>query len=448
MNSTANKPIARPDYDIIIVGGRPAGASLAARLGKRGWRVLVVDRATFPSNPGVPSSPAIHAGAMALIDEIGIDEADYADEHARMRALLLDMAGEFTAHYPVPQLSSGRDYVRGVDRASFDDLLWRHLERFPSVEKIAGFNVTNVVRCANRIVGIVGSRKGEGPREITARCVVGADGRFSFIARKVGADIIEEASKCTSSVYFANWQGVKPLHDEYSVGYVYATVRGLDILFFAMPKGQWSINTHQRSDRVHIDGNPELYYMDTLRSYPRVWQYLERAERVSSLTGIKQIGNGYRRPSGPGWVLVGDALHDKDPADGQGIYDALLTAKFLDLALMRWISEEWSWSAAMEAYRHDVWNATHSMYVVTTTRIERELYSEPPLSVVRSVMRWMMTDPKYAEIFLRVQGRDCPPEWLLSKSLALGAISRGIWRDATTWLSRETPRERISLNPQ
>lgn len=436
--STDNNSVVRPDYDVIIVGGRLAGASLAARLGKRGLRILVVDRATFPSYPGVPSSPALHAGGMALLDEIGIDEAAYANEHACMREMLLDMAGVFTAHFPVPPLTSGRNYVRGIDRYIFDELLWRNLDRFPSVEKVAGFNVTNIVRHGEQVVGIVGASKGERPREITARCVVGADGRFSLVARKVGAGVVEESSERTSTVYYANWKGVKPLHDKYSIGYVFATARGLDVLFFAMPDGQWCVNTHHRSDRVRIDGNPERYYLDTLRSLPRVWQYLEGAERTSEITGIKQIGNGYRQPSGPGWVLAGDAVHYKDPVDGQGMYDALITAKLLDSALAQWFSDKITWGATMDAYRRDVWNATHSMYVVTMQRIEGELYSEPPMFVVRSLLRWLLNDPKYADIFIRVQGRDLPPESLLSKSLFAGAISRGILRDAASLLSRRS----------
>lgn len=436
MNDSVDRgSVSHPDYDVIIVGGRMAGASLAARLGKRGIRVLVVDRATFPSNPSVPSSPAIHAGAMALLDEIGIDEAAYADEHAKMRALFLDMAGIFQARFHVPQMKSGRSYVRSIDRYTFDEMLWKHLDRYPSVEKRSGFTVTNIIRQDQRISGIVGAGKGESPREMTARCVVGADGRFSFLARKVGADVIEEASKYTSSVYFSNWQGVVEPHDEHSVAYVHATLRGLDVLFFAMPNGQWSVNTHQRSDRVQIDGDPERYYLDTLRSVPQVWRYLERAERVSELLGIKRIGNGYRRPSGPGWVLVGDALHYKDPVDGQGIYDAFLGAKILDSALEKWFADKCSWNAAMETYRRDIWDATHAMFVLTCNRIEGELYVEPPMPVVRTLMRWMMTDPQYADIFLRVQARDCPPE-MLSKSFMLGAAARGGWRQATSWLSR------------
>lgn len=438
MSLSGHKVPANPDYDVIIVGGRPAGASLAVRLGKRGLRVLIVDRATFPSLPGVPSSPAIHAGAMAILDELGIEQATYDDMHARMRELFIDIAGVFTAKFSVPKLANHRDYVMGIDRAKFDAVLWDHLDRFPSVEKRSGFNVTNLVWQEKQVVGIVGAIKGEPSREITARCVVGADGRFSLIARKVGSEVVEDASTYTSTVYFANWKGVQPLHPDYSVGYVHATVRGLDVLFFAMPNGEWCVNTHARSDRVRIDGNPERYYMDTLRSWPHVWRHLEKAERTSSLLGIKQIGNGYRRPSGPGWVLVGDAVHYKDPADGQGIYDALIAAKLLEKALERWLSEKASWESAMDSYRRELWDETHAMFVVTTTRIQRELFSEPPMPVVRTLMRWMMTDPQYAETFIRVQGRDCPPELLLSKKLAASAIARGVWREVSGRFFRQS----------
>ena len=59
-------------YDVIIIGGRPAGASLAVRLAKGGLKTLVLDRATFPSKPAVPSMPLILPHTLQLLDEIGI----------------------------------------------------------------------------------------------------------------------------------------------------------------------------------------------------------------------------------------------------------------------------------------------------------------------------------------------------------------------------------------
>ena len=77
-------------YDVIIVGGRPAGASLAARLGAAGLRVLILDRATFPSLPAV-SAPFLLPHALELLDEIGADEAAYAEATPRLRAFGLRM---------------------------------------------------------------------------------------------------------------------------------------------------------------------------------------------------------------------------------------------------------------------------------------------------------------------------------------------------------------------
>ncbi|MEZ4297042.1 MAG: NAD(P)/FAD-dependent oxidoreductase [Polyangiaceae bacterium] len=417
------------EYDLIIVGGRPAGSSLAARLGARGMKVLVVDRATFPSLPGVPSSPILHPGAMALVDELGVDESTYGHPDARMRSLRIDMAGLFEAVMPMPMAANGRDYTYGIERTSFDNALWENLARYPSVERRTGFTMTDLVREGNRVIGIVGSQKGGPEERLTARGVVGADGRFSLVARKVSAPVEEVADDHTSTVYYCDWEGVLPVHEEHPAGLIHATARGLDILFFAMPNGRWSVNTHARSDRVQVNGDAERYYMDTIRSIPTIWRHLEKAERVSPLIGLKKISNGYRRASGPGWVLTGDALHYKDPVDGQGIYDALLETKLLDGAIALWSSGSRSWEDAMAGYRKAVWEATHSMFLTTVGRLRRELYDEPPLPVMKTMIRWTLTDPEYQECFLRVISRDIPPERMTSKALMARAIARGVARD-------------------
>src|SRR3954469_21128870 len=113
------------DHDVVIVGGRPAGSALAARLGARGHKVLVVDRATFPSVPAVPSSPTLHPGAMRLLDELGIEEAAYADPHARIARFAFEFSTYFITLMKMPEVH-GRDCFYGVDRSRFDHLLWKN----------------------------------------------------------------------------------------------------------------------------------------------------------------------------------------------------------------------------------------------------------------------------------------------------------------------------------
>jgi 2-polyprenyl-6-methoxyphenol hydroxylase-like FAD-dependent oxidoreductase len=417
----------RAQYDVVIVGGRPAGASLAARLGARGHQVLVVDRAAFPCVPSVPSSPTVHPGAMKLLDEIGIEEREYADPHARIAIMAFHFAEYFGVLLKMPEVL-GRDCFYGVDRSRFDHLLWKNLDRFPSVTRRDGFPIIGVLRdSGGTVTGVVGGANGE--ERIAARCVVGADGRWSRVAREVGAPIVEEDKVHVSTVHYADWRNVAPVHPGVHAGQVYTTGKGADVLLLPMPDGLISVNTHIRADRVDDRKDPKSHYLDTLRSMPGVWQRLAGAEQVTRVHGIRRIGNGYRRGSGPGWALVGDALHFKDPVDAQGIYDALIEAKLLDEALGAWLSGAKTWDEAMAGYAKRVAEETHAMFIATLGRLKRELYEEPPVPVIKTMIRWMMTDPRYQERFMRFLARGIPAEGALTGGLVAGAALRGLGRD-------------------
>ena len=89
--------------DVIVVGGRPAGATLAARLGMLGLRVLLLERDSFPSAPAA-SCPVIYPSTMRLLDEIGADEADYARDTPRLREINTQIRDDFHTSIPIPQL--------------------------------------------------------------------------------------------------------------------------------------------------------------------------------------------------------------------------------------------------------------------------------------------------------------------------------------------------------
>jgi len=362
-----------PDYDVIIVGGRPAGASLAARLGRRGARVLVADRATFPSLPGVPSSPAVYPAAIYLLDELGVPESSYADAHARITTFVMSFGERFdaVAHLPVMW---GRGYGLGIERSQFDNVLWEHLGRYPSVTRRAGLTVTDLLRdSGGRVIGVVARERDAPDERITTRCVVGADGRYSPVARMAGARVVEEENRHVSTVYFADWEGVAPVSEGVHAAHVYATGRGLDVLFIPVPGGRFTINTHARADRVDVRGDAQGYYLRTLRSLPGVARRIAGARQATPLYGIKRIANGYREAAGDGWVLVGDALHYKDPADGQGIFDALLESKLLDEELGPWLAGERDFAEATARYARAVRAETHPMFRATVERLRREL---------------------------------------------------------------------------
>lgn len=424
-----SEPAPAHDYDVVIIGGRPAGASLAMRLGQRGHRVLLVDRARFPSLPAVPSSPALYSSAMAILDELGVPESSYAGGLAKFEGFSFQFRDYFDTYLAMPTMW-GRNYLAGLDRQVFDEVLWRSVGRYVSVERREGFTVHELVRDGEgRVIGVIGGSD-EGERQtIRARCVVGADGRFSMVARKVGARVTEEEAECVSTVYFAQWEGVPSFYPGVDTIHVHTTGRGLDVPFFGLPEGRTLVNTHHRADAVEIAGDPQGYYLSTLQSVPEIARRLRHAKQITDVVGVKRIGNGYREPSGPGWVLVGDAVHYKDPVDGQGIYDALIGARLLAQALDAWLVGTLDFADAMANYARELQAATHPMFVETVGRLRRELYDEPPTLVAKTLIRWMMTDPTYQARFMNYLGRTIPVEGWLTKRLVAGAVLRGIWRD-------------------
>src|SRR5262249_14218580 len=133
--------------------GRPAGSTLAARLGRMGLRVLLMERATFPSLPAA-SSPIIYSPTLKLLDEIGADEKAYARNTPRIRRVIGSGRG-FAATIPIPD-AHGRGYAYAIDRARFDAALWDNALRFPTVEGRQGFSVSDLLWEGERVVGIVG----------------------------------------------------------------------------------------------------------------------------------------------------------------------------------------------------------------------------------------------------------------------------------------------------
>jgi 2-polyprenyl-6-methoxyphenol hydroxylase-like FAD-dependent oxidoreductase len=417
-------------YDIVIVGGRPAGASLAARLGAGGARVLVIDKAELSTPPAVPSCPQISPAAMELLDETGLEERAYGAGSVKVHALLIELRDICTGSFEVP-VTHGRDYVYSIDRVRFDGALWQHLSRFPSVTARSSVAFVDLVRDERgRAIG-VDLREGDGPlRRVLADVVVGADGRFSAVARKAEARVVEDFPDRTSTVYFADWEGFPPVGGRPDpVVFIHATGRGFNILHFPMEGGRTVIATHQRADRVRVEGDAQGYYEAMLRSQPLERRRLQGARQVSPVIGLKRIANRYLEFGGPGWVLVGDAVHCKDPLDGQGIYDALVEAKILARLLLDVRAGTRTFGEALTLYRERALAATHGMFLATVDRLKRELYEEPPEIVMRTLMRWLLTDPEYQRRFILCFDRVIPPETWLPPSLVRAVALRGVMGD-------------------
>ena len=423
-------------YDVIIVGGRVAGASLAIRLGRQDLNVLLVERAGFPSWPSVPSSPIIHPGTMRLLERLGLSEDEYAYPDAKVTHMILDMMGRFQAIMPAELLQLDRNYFLGLDRHKFDTALWQRAASLPNITACQKTSMLEVVKDdGGCVIGILCKTEGGDQQLVSAGLVVGADGRFSMAAQKFGATILEEMNEYPSSTYHAEWHGVARHSETYPRAFtIFQLEDHYTLLCIPIDTDKYIIANNLRPDHKRFHGTLEERYEQAIQSVPALRARLKNARRVSPVVGVRRVENGYRQAYGRGWALVGDAFHYESPLDGQGFYNALLASEFLAEAIRHW-KEGMPWEEAGWVYQQRFYDSSHEMLQQTVKRVQQDLYATPPPFIVNTLIRWMLTDPGYQKQFLRYLSRAIDPT-TFSFGPQPGPVLRGMLRDVQRAASR------------
>jgi 2-polyprenyl-6-methoxyphenol hydroxylase-like FAD-dependent oxidoreductase len=310
-------------YDAIIVGARCAGSPTAMILARKGYRILLVDKATFPSD--TISTHIIWPHGAEMMDRWGLlDELAATGCPPVARRLTFDV-GPFALKGGVVDTNAGRGGFC-PRRIVLDKLLVdRAVEAGAEVRE--AFTVESLLRDGDRVVGIKGHSRAAGSVEERARVVVGADGMHSLVARAVGAPEYDVAPALAVN-YYSYYSGFDAndiemyIRDHLAIG-CFPTHDGLTLIAVLWPASRF------QEIRTDIEG----HVMKALESTPRVLDRLQRATREEKWVGIAGVPNYFRRPFGPGWALVGDAAYDRDPITAQGISDAFIDASSLAAAL-------------------------------------------------------------------------------------------------------------------
>lgn len=309
----------RPDYDVVVVGARCAGAATAMLLARGGLRVLAVDRARYGSD--MLSTHALTRPGVLQLSRWGV-----LDE---LRAAGTPMVSRVVFHYPdevadvpvrprgdVDGLYAPRRYL--LDRVLVDAAVLAGAEvrhRTP----VSDLYVEN-----GRVAGVVLDRT-----RVRAGLVVGADGARSTVARLVGAERRYAAPHSTATVYtfvdglpadaYRNWFG-----------------RGVGAALVPTNGGQANVSI----------GVPMARLRRRRGTDPARWFAARLAEAAPELAAAVAGYAGRRYPTfvglpgfvrrcwGAGWALVGDAAHFEDPISAHGMTDALIGAELLARAVL------------------------------------------------------------------------------------------------------------------
>jgi len=308
-------------YDVIIVGARCAGSPTAMLLARKGYRVLVVDRATFPSD--TVSTHVVHPLGVAALARWGLIDRLTVTGCPPIHTYTFDF-GPFTIAG-----SPGTNYapVAYCARRTVLDKLLVDAAAEAGAEIREGFTVEEVLIEDERVVGIKGRSKGGEAMTERARLVIGADGRYSVVAEAVRPEQYNERPPLLAA-YYTYWSDL-PIDGRFETyirarrGFAAApTHDGLTLTVGGWPHAEFETN------KKDVEGN----FLKMFDLAPEFAERVRGAKRAAPFAGAA-VTNYFRKPYGPGWTLVGDAGYNKDPITAQGISDAFRDAEHCAMAL-------------------------------------------------------------------------------------------------------------------
>ena len=379
--------------DVIVVGTRCAGSPTAMLLARKGYRVLAVDRATFPSD--TVSTHILHPLGVAALSRWGLLDRLAATGCPSIHTYAYDF-GPFTI-----EGAPGTDEapVGYCPRRTILDQQLIEAAAQAGAEIREGFTVEEVLVEAGRVVGIRGhSPHGRSTSE-RAPVVIGADGLRSVVAEAVRPDRYDE-KPILLAAYYSYWSGLPMdgrfetyIRDKRGFG-VAPTHDGLTMIITGWPYAEFAEN------KKDIEGN----VLKTIDLVPAFADRLRAARREERFVGAA-VPNYFRKPYGPGWALVGDAGYNRDFITGQGMMDAFLDAELCVNALDKALSGTQPFDAAMSDYQRTRDARVKAMYEFTCSLATLE----PPSPATQQLFAAVHGNQAAMDAFVRMNAGTISP---------------------------------------
>ncbi len=362
-------------YDTIVVGARVAGAPTAMLLARKGHRVLLVDKATFPSD--TVSTHNLTLASMASLQRWGLYDTIAESDCPPVDTVLFDIEGLILEGWGGP--FEGINLMYNVRRSALDDILVRAaVEAGADVRQ--GFTVDELIIEDGVCCGIRGhGRDGEGT-EARAPIVVGADGRHSRIAAAMGTEEYRTAPSKTFT-YYSHYSGL-----DMGGRMEFYDREGMTIIAQPTSGNQTMVAVIQpiarfKDFRKDIEGNFER----ALSTAPEFHARLKAASQVDRFLGSADVPTGMRVPFGPGFALVGDAGVHVDPTMGQGITNAFRDAELLADAIDDGLRGERPMQEALAGFHEARDEAVLPMFEMIGEMISGEPPSEEFIAVLEAL---------------------------------------------------------------
>lgn len=310
--------------DVLIIGGGPAGSTAATFLRRKGWSVVLLEKARHPR---------FHIGEsllpmnLPILERLGVmDKLVALGVHKRAADFESDADKGYSQFEFDRALGDSPGHAFQVCRADFDAMLFAHA-RDAGVDAREGQKVVAVRHAGPReSLAEVEADDGQCYR-VQARYVLDASGRDALLAQR--KKLMRRNVRHQSAAVFAHFRGAKFREgpDRGNVS-IYRFDHGW-MWMIPQPAGIMSVGAvckpaYLRQRR----GNTREFLMQTIRMNPAMQARMAHAQLIDDK--IRVAGNytyDSKRMAGPGWMLIGDAFAFLDPVFSSGVFLAMNSAE-------------------------------------------------------------------------------------------------------------------------
>ncbi len=304
-------------FDVVVIGGGPAGASAAALLALAGHSVLVIEREAYPR---FHIGESLIPGVVPYLEEIGVaravQEAGFIQKYAA-EFITPDLA--FRRRYVfADSLTPEADMAYQVERARFDQILLDNAQRAGATVRV-GHTVTDVTESPERVSLTVRTGEGESSRT-QARFLIDASGQRSLLAGRLGLRRMDPSLKNVA------------VYAHYRRAWRSGGSGAGDITIVLDPEGWWWV-IPLRDDvtslgfvapKAAFRGKPDAnWFQSRIEATAVLSERFRTAERCGPVRSVSDYAYQSSRLIGERWLLVGDAAAFLDPVFSTGVFLAV-----------------------------------------------------------------------------------------------------------------------------
>ena len=410
-------------YDLIVVGGGPAGATATLYAARRGLRVLLLDKARFPRDK--ICGDALSGKSIAILHELGLLEKVRQLPGAPIRAIVFGSPAHDELRAQISR-HQHRDLLTGqvlpmdcfvIRREVLDAFLFGEA-RQRATTCLEDFAVQDLLFEEGRVCGVRGRQRGGAEREFRGRLVLGCDGFNSIVSRKAGLYDHDPqhwlvALRCYS-------QDVADLHDQIELHYVDEVKPGY---FWVFPLENGGANVGIGMLHEHIKKR-KINLRESLQqviSRPPFARRFANARPLEEPVGWNlPVASKRRRIHGEGFMLLGDAASLIDPFTGEGIGNALYSARVAVETTAEALQAADYSAAFLRRYEERLWQALGDELLIST-RLQKLGQYRPLLNLV---IRKAARDPELADLISGMIANAVPKQALTNPLFYLKLLFR------------------------